>query len=257
MLRIHNEQIAQFRERARTAFEEEMRAHLAQFSPPLYRATGEAGMMATIRLGLRGAAGHGFTLRGPLRLYLELMLLFGSKFPSDPQYPVLREVMQDCDAGSQMQRADRLFAATMDYRRSVGGPDDEYTLRALRRIYSEAQDPARFTRPREAADILADLARIHPEKLAHLGEAPLLALIDGAVARARGLPGSTPRGETLLVVMMLAFGHGCAEDPLYPWIGATLARAVDEGAAWPQRLERKAMTWLRHVLAHFDGGTRA
>lgn len=257
MLRIHTEQMTQFRGTARTAFEEEMRAHLARFSPPLYRATGEAGMLATIRLGMRDAADHGLTLRGPLRLYLELMLLFGSHFPSDPQHPQLRAILVDRDGGSQMQRADRLFAATMAYRRSVGGPNDEHTLRALRTIHSEAQDPGRFTEPRDAAAILADLARIHPEKAAHLGEAPLLALVDAALAHARRLPGSTPRGETLLVVMMLAFGHGCADDPLYPWIGATLTRAVAEGAPWPRRLERKAMTWLRHVLAHFDGGPRA
>ena len=48
---------------------------------------------------------------------------------------------------------------------------------------------------------------------------------------------------------MYAFGHGCVDDPLYPWIGNTLSdEKIAEPSVRAERLERKALTWLNHVL---------
>jgi hypothetical protein len=56
-----------------------------------------------------------------------------------------------------------------------------------------------------------------------------------------------------MIVLILAFGHGCVTDPLYPWIARTLNdEAIADPAACAKRLENKALTWLDHVLAYFD-----
>lgn len=57
---------------------------------------------------------------------------------------------------------------------------------------------------------------------------------------------------------MFAFGHGCFDDPLYPWIARTLEDdAITDSAARAKRLETKALTWLDHVLGYFDEGGQA
>ena len=57
---------------------------------------------------------------------------------------------------------------------------------------------------------------------------------------------------------MLAFGHGCGADPLYPWIAGTLKdEAITDPETKAKRLERKALTWLEHVLAYFEKGAQA
>ena len=54
------------------------------------------------------------------------------------------------------------------------------------------------------------------------------------------------------------FGHGCADDPLYPWIERTLNdQAIIDAPARAKRLEKKAITWLEHVLAYFDQDLQA
>ena len=66
------------------------------------------------------------------------------------------------------------------------------------------------------------------------------------------------REMALVIVLMLAFGHGCADDPLYPWIARTLQdEAITDPAARAKRLEKKALTWLEHVLAYFDKEAQA
>ena len=73
---------------AEAFFEKEMVSPpFREFSPPLFKAVGEEQMRKAIRFGIGRADSYGFTFRGPVRLYLELMLLFGSHFDTDPQYP--------------------------------------------------------------------------------------------------------------------------------------------------------------------------
>jgi hypothetical protein len=255
MLVIRKEQMDVFREAVRRGFEDQMLAHLGEFSPPLVKVTGEEQMRKTIRLGMGRADAYGFTYQGPVRLYLELMLLFGSYFDTDPQYPWAAEILNNLEMGSQMQRADLLYEKTMDYRRQVAGPADAYTLRALRNIQIFARQPLSLPSDNFVSAMQREIGSVYPEKAAFVGAAGLEALIHQGMDLARTCQFLTVRAAALLVVLMLAFGHGCADDPLYPWIGRTLEdAAIDGPAARAKRLEHKALTWLEHVLAYFDKG---
>ena len=60
------------------------------------------------------AEGYGFTNRGPLRLFIEMMFLCGSGFDTDPQYPAVGAVLRA--AGDQMQRAQMIFLEAKELR---------------------------------------------------------------------------------------------------------------------------------------------
>src|SRR6185295_17172578 len=143
-MRIRDEQIETLKQVPLRVFEDEMVAHLAEFSPPLFKAVKEKQLRKVIRFGMAQADTYGITFRGPIRLYLELMLLFGSHFDTDPQYPWAGEILRDQDSTPQMERAERLYEKTMDYREKVAGEQDEYTLNALRRILDLAQKPLAY-----------------------------------------------------------------------------------------------------------------
>jgi hypothetical protein len=240
-------------ETART-FEGEMVRHLAAFSPPLFKAIGEPQLREAIRFGVAAADRHGFTTRGPVRLYLELMLLFGSRFDTDPQYPWAQEILNERDSAPQAQRADVLYRRTLHFLEKVNGPNDTHTLAALRRIRSFAARPLPTATDGFARSMFDEVCRIHPQKAAYLGVAPLQALILEGGRGARSFGFSSPRAFTLMIALMLAFGHGCTDDPLYPWISRTLRDpAIADPEARAGRLERKSLTWLDHVLAYFDG----
>jgi hypothetical protein len=241
------------REAALHTFENEMLDHLGQFSPPLFKTLGEEQMRNAIHFGINQAKNYGFTFRGPVRFYLDLMLLFGSHFDTDPQYPWATEILSDQHAGTQMQRAEKLYAKTMDYRQKVIGSEDAYALEALRNIAIFARAPLALPPDNFIPAMVQEIAQIYPQKAAYLGRANLEALIHKGLGGAQRQRFTTTRGAVLVIVLMLAFGHGCGNDPLYPWIGKTL---MDEAIVDPEekanRLERKALTWLGQVLAYFD-----
>lgn len=81
MLVIKQSQIAQLSELACLRFAATLVDHLAAFSPPLFEAVGAEQMRRVVDFGMARAAAHGFSRQGPVRLYLELMLLFGYSMP--------------------------------------------------------------------------------------------------------------------------------------------------------------------------------
>ena len=100
------------------------------------------------------------------------------------------------------------------------------------------------------------MTQAFPQKAAHVGEAALKALIQEGRTEARNhrLP---IRGEALLATLKYGFGHGCTDDPLYPWILQTLKdEKITDPPARAERLEKKAMTWLETVLARHREGAK-
>ena len=155
------------------------------------------------------------------------MFLRGSAFDTDPQYPALGKVLRSSD--DQMQRAEQIHEASCDYFERVSGPNAINARQALRDLLNFARKPLTLPKNDFVGGILEEMARIFPQKVAYVREEGLTALILEGQAEAQkyGLP--TIRGEALLVVLMFAFGHGCTDDPLYPWISRTLrdARIAD------------------------------
>jgi len=253
MLVITPKQLQVFEQAAVQRFEDDMLAHLADFSAPLYQSLGEQQMRVAIQFGIAQAQQYGFSLQGPVRTYLELMLLFGSHFDSDPQYPWATKILNDRNSGSEMQRAELLYQQILDYQDKVAGPNEAYTLAAFKNLAMFAQQPLTIAPDNFVVGMMRELQRIYPQKAAYMGNAALEFLVRKGLAGAQRQRFSTMRGAVLVIVLMMAFGHGCGADPLYPWISKTLnddSQVSPEAKA--ERLEKHALTWLTHVIKYFE-----
>lgn len=252
MFVIAKKQFESFRAEAMRSFEAEMSEHLRRFSPPLCKTLSDEQLLAAVKYGIARAKKYGFDMRGPVRLWLENALVFGSKFDTDPQYPWVAEIVGNSEI-LQMHRSERLFEKTVEYRHSVGGERDAFTLKALKRIRPVTDGPLPFTPETLTEKLRSTLVTLYPEKAAYLGDETLSLFIDVGVKTAKRRRITELRGQVLVVTLMYTFGYGCFSDPLYPWIKGTLADAtIGDPNARAARLERKALIWLDHVLAYFN-----
>jgi hypothetical protein len=249
MLVIRKEQIDVLTQSMLKGFEDEMVEHLAEFSPPLFKVIKEEQMRKAVRFGFDKCDKYGFTLRGPMRLYLEMMLLFGSHFDTDPQYPWASEILFDRHSVSQMQRADWLYEKIVDYQEKVSGPNGENTRAALESLSEMSKNPLSLPEKEFEESIRREMRRVYPQKVDYVGKENLGNLIVEGREAARKYEFPSTRGDTLMIVLKFAFGHGCEDDPLYPWINRTLTdEKIVDSQARMERLERKSTTWLDHVL---------
>ena len=255
-MRIRTEQMQAFEEAAKRQFDEEMVAHSKNFAPPLCEVIGDEQLRLALRSAMSRADSYGFTNRGPVRLFIEMMFLCGSDFDTDPQYPALGQILRSED--DQMDRAEQIHKGFIDYLEKVSGPEASNVHKALRELLTFTRTPLTISRDDVVGGLLREMNRIFPQRVKYVGEAALTTLIRQGQAEARSYGFTTVREEVLIVVLKFAFGHGCTDDPLYPWISRTLKdERLADPAAKSARLEKRAITWLEHVVARNERGPNA
>jgi len=257
MFQLTTRQAATFRQTAASVFEEQMVEHCAVFSPDVAAALGPERLLTVLRAAIARAAAYGFTLVGPVRLFIELGFLLGSAFDTDVQYPWARACLTRAGetrrVGSVIEQTDcaaALHTASLEALRAIRGPDDGHVSAALGLLLALAEEPLPSVVDNLTDLALAALEYVHPEKYAFVGVSALRELIAAGAEEATRHGLSAPRDILLVVALMLAFGQGCTTDPLHAWIGRTLA---DETIATPalraRYLEETALITARAALA--------
>ena len=253
MWTIRQEQAEAFRQDALQKFEDEMVEHLSDFAPRFCEVRGEPCIRRVIRLGIERAAKYGFTNRGPVRFYIELMISLGSEFDTDPQYPWAGEILRNQEPGDQAVRADWLFDQLGQYMDHVAGPKFQHTLDALRRVHAVDFDNAQLPGEDFASRMIARLKMIFPQKSSYVGEPILQKLVANGLELGSSYSITSERGLTAIVGLMFGVGHGAVGDPLYPWVAATLNdRRVKDPNVRAERLYRKAQVYCERMLASLE-----
>jgi hypothetical protein len=259
MFLVRTTQIRALEQSSQAAFEEEMALHCRKFVPHLCETLSDEHLGLAIKRAIRGASTYGYTNRGPVRLFIDLTLLFGGGFASDPQYPWAAAELASDEFTSQAHRAEALYEKACEHLKQAGESSYAEALSALEQLATTAGQEGPVHPERLMASALRLIEQTCPKKYAGAGEAPLQDLISSALTKGHETYGfRRPRSTLLMIVLMLAFGHQCDQDPLYFWIKETLndPNEPDRDVA-AQRLEREAALWLKDALerqAHGGNG---
>jgi hypothetical protein len=230
-----------------------MSAHCRDFSPQLCKTLKEEELESAVREGIARAETHGFTQRGPVRFYLDLMIVFGSGFDTDPQYTWAAEILTQKEEMTQMQRSEALHEKTVDYLENVDGEKNEYTLQALQELSDRLKAGLTFDRENFGENMLSLMKEVHPRKCKETGEEALRQLIkDGRQKAIREFEFKEPRAVALVVVLAFAFGHRFDADPFLPWISRNLQKETELPETKAEALERRAVIWLEAVLKNAE-----
>ena len=249
MLVLRKEQVDQLQQAAKRRRADAILVSLAGFSSPCFKTLDEAQRRAVIRIGMDRAEAHGLTSRDAVRFYLELMLLLGSQFDTDPQYPWAGQMLAELDQDAPMERVESLYQKAMDDREKVSGPENVHALEAFQRIRHFTQQPLRVSLETFIPDMVSEFGRLYPQKAANLDREGLEAVLRKCLEAAEQLGILTARGAVLLSLLLLTLGHGCTTDTLYPWIAGALEKTAETGSeARIEGLEKEFILWLDQVL---------
>ena len=254
MMVIRAEQVEVFEAIALDAFEREMVEHLKSFEPALCQAAGDAGVREAVKLGVKRAREYGFTTRGSVCFYIELMCVLGSDFDTDPQLYWAEETLKDESLEGEGRRGSWLYDRMTVYLDEVVGPENRGAIGALRRLDALDLQQQAANQSMTPETILKAMAAVYPEKAAFAGEDVLNELIEDSTSKADDYSLPSPGGTATLAGLMFALGHGICRDPFYPWISGTLNDPrTKDGAARLKRLLKKIQIYVEHALKHLDG----
>jgi len=215
---VRDSQVQAFREALQAKAAIELVEHCREFAPRLFQAAGDSGILQTVRLGLKRAQGYGFEDEPQVRLYIDMMLVLGSDFDTDPQFSWAQEMLQDKFSMPHI-RGIALHSDVSQYLDRVMGPQKEHVREALDRF---ADLPRDLPSPEQRSidNLRGWLRRLFPEKSEELSNDQLAEIAAKAVQQSNEF--QLPVGSNILAGVMLVFGHGACDDPLYPWISRVL-----------------------------------
>jgi hypothetical protein len=210
MLTISRKQMSEFERVVRNAFEDNMVRHVREEFPDRTVGMPEASVREQVRWGMRQAEGYGFTNRGPVIFFIELMFLLGPEFDSDPRYPWASDILTG--KTDQMDRSDHLHEVLMNHlhgQQSPGAGEDV--------TEQEFED-----------NMVEHLKKVFPIRTADMGEDVVREVIRIGIGRADGYELDTPGPVCLFIEMSFLLGSGFDTDPQYPWTQQVLADTTDQ-----------------------------
>jgi len=247
MLTIRPAQWKALAEAGLVRFEDEMVQHLSVFAPELARVMGEPRMRELVRLGIARGKAYGFTDRGPLRSYLEMMLALGADFDTDPALARATAALRG-EPSEQHRRAAALYEGVLEYCEEVNGLQNEHALMAMERVRDVPYEA--LPGNGNAGDRALMLFRGgFPQKYEYAGEAALRNLLTGAARVSDEYGVHSMAGRLLIASLMYAFGHGVFSDPAYRWAPDTLRdAALADAEERARHLHRKTRLYVSAAL---------
>lgn len=222
MLRIRPKQIETFESARADHFKSRTVQHLKESFPRHCAVLKEEGLLEVIHYGIKRAETYGLTHQSEVRLFIDLTLIFGRCFDTDLQLPWAAEILTDADLTDQLVKAQRLYAAAMDYLDRVAGPDNELIDAALHKALNEPVEMATGDVSRFQSAMLIKLEQLWSVKYDDMGEETARQLIKLGISAARRYGLKTESGVLIYIVMMYLLGVGFDRDPLFAWAAPIL-----------------------------------
>jgi hypothetical protein len=225
MLRFTAAQRAFFDRAAAVDFVRRSASRVRREFPEDAAAMGEDRLLGLVRSAMERAARYGVDDEHGVDVWLNLMLLLGVAFDTDPQLGWVREVLERRGL-RQGEVADALEDAAFRYFAEVHGPDHVYYADASRRLVGSTAPDL----PQHVGELRLWVSRIFPQKVSYLGTGGLSELL--ALAEVRSGTTANAARVGLWAGSMAVFGHAFDADPALPWVGPWL-RALLAGSGEP------------------------
>ena len=248
MLVIRKQQQQALQEYMLEQYQDRTLAHFQQFFPRHCEIIGDESMKNMIRFGVDRAKRQNISGECNVILYTSLMLLFGSYFDQDPQYPWAVRVLKDKSLTEETERAERLYDIGVQEWEHMAGPDNADLVRAIARISKLSFEELVKT---SSQSLPALLKRLYPQKAERLGARAINDLLREARRRSQKYKLDPGSGHVVITAIALLFGNGFDEDPMFPWASQALdspdLNPGERGRTLYDHAMTYAQTWLSHV----------
>lgn len=252
VIKIKDSQLQALESHALEGFVHELVAHCYQHFPHIQRTVEENVLRKVLADCIEKAEQIGFTQRGPVKFYLDMLIVYGVGFETDPQYPWVRDILEKTAHLPQMDRALALHQKSDEYLDLVSGPQNRFMFEVAERLEQIELENANIYKTGFSSYMHTLLKEFYPQKYEHTGEAAISMLIEQGEQKAQEVYGfDQARPAGLIVVLMYLLGHQVDKDPFYVWAspektsrydGYTLI--VDDQGGAAKRLERRARVWM-------------
>jgi hypothetical protein len=234
----------------------ELVEHCNKKYPHLQKTIGEEKLRATLNQGVEKASQSGFTQRGPVRFYIELLIIFGWSFETDPQYSWIQESLQKNHNQSQIDISMKLYGEVDKFLDSIYGENKINLFFVGNKLEQLTLDNAKVSRNHFTQDMLALLQETYPQKYQFTEKGQLIKLVEEGIYKSRtDYQFDQANHIALIIILMFYFGHTFDHDPFYQWAAIEKSNQYIEGTlvtnhqeVIAKKLESRSKIWLSAAI---------
>jgi hypothetical protein len=222
MFILENNQVDAFRTAALKKFEDDMVDHIKAYFPNHYTSMQEANTRATIRFGYSKAGAYGINTTRNVCLYLNNMLLLGSNFDSDAQYPWAQQILTDEHLPDAAARMDAVSDKMLQELDKVTGPGNIFIYRSILHFTREADSIYAKLIADDISKALPNMNTLFRQKYEAVGEANLKQMIRQGIIAVKKYDITHESCVLVYLIFMFMMGGGFDTDPQFPWVAEIL-----------------------------------
>jgi len=223
MLTIKKEQEKKFFDASFTSFENAMLSHVMTYYPNHYLMMKEPAIRQTIRVAFARAGKYGFDTQRNVCQYLNIMLILGSGFDQDPQYPWAEAMLKDTKVSDPTKKIDGISDKTLEVFGHISGAHHKHLNKALLNFCNNSKELFDRIQQSRLSDAPSILEEIFPRKAEIVGGESLQLLLNQASEKSKTYGITLDQNTLVLLVFMFLSGAGFDKDPQFPWASEILA----------------------------------
>ncbi len=223
MLTIRKEQMKALEQVALKDFEDDMVEHIKEFFPNHYKTIGESQIRKVIQYAIERGEVYGFTTHRNVCLYLNNMLILGSNFDVDPQYPWAAEILNEKSDIITEIRIDKLSDKTLEVFSDIAGTKHIHLNRAFLKLQKDTEQVVSKSINGNLKDELHNrLKKIFPSKYEVVGEQNINKLVECGFDDSKYYHLKNESNVLIYIIFMFMLGRGFNKDPQFIWAEETL-----------------------------------
>lgn len=166
-MKISTEQLALLDFYSKNAFINELSEHCKEMFPFIFNGLGTKRLKVSLAKLINNAKASNITQRGPLQLYIDMAIVLGSGFDTDPMYSCFRTVNEQHSFGTELEKSMLVHDKFNRYLADVMGESNLYILDFKNKLANEIFYG--FSNVNFNEQVFDLLKSLYPQKCMYLG----------------------------------------------------------------------------------------
>lgn len=216
-IKITNDQLKKLDDQAFELYISELIEHCELCYPKLVDYITPTELRVILANEVKKIKQQGVNQRASVRFQIDLKIIFGAGFKTDPQYEWIRKWLEQNAHYSQLEQADFLFYDCVDYLQTVYGENNINKYRTESQLEHFDLKSYTLTKENFDRDILAILKDLYPKKAELAGDNALKNLITQSKLTASTQFSCKYIDQyAYFIIMSYLYGHQFYNDPFLP-----------------------------------------
>ncbi|CDL82813.1 hypothetical protein [Xenorhabdus szentirmaii] len=221
-IEFNEEQYNKLKIHAFNAYLDELLVNCNESYPHIEIKLGKEGLRTALTDAVEKAKNDGFDQRGPVQFYIDMYILFGTEFQTDPQYTWIKTILDNHTQLGQLEITTLLYHEVTRYFNEIQGEQDEYLKTSVSKLQNINIEGLNVQWNTYESNVDALLNSLYPQKYQYIKQNDVKKLIQFGVEKSGQYGMGNANESAFLTLIMFLLGHQFDQDIFLPHLNKKL-----------------------------------